>query len=404
MTEKHDVVIVGAGQAGLGLSHELTQAGREHLVLERGRVAESWRGRWHSFCLVLPNWSVRLPGLPYAGPDPDGFMRRDEIVDYIGSYATSFDAPVCEGVEVCSVEACGEGFLLRTSRGPIAAREVVLASGGYREAKLPPTTRQLADAGLEIVMAGDYRNPAALRPGRVLVVGSGQSGCQIAEELREAHRDVWMACGRAPWQPRRAGGRDLFAWIVGTRVVQQTVADLPHPSARMAPHPQMTGRDGGRDLHYRTLQAAGVVLAGHLAGVEDGRVHFAPDLADSVAFGDARYAETRQLLRQHAAQTGTPPPDLPAPEPFLADPPTSARAADFGVAIVAAGYRPAYQDLAAFPHAFDELGFPVQVDGSSTRVPGLHFMGVPFQRKRFSASLWGVEADAQVLAERLARP
>lgn len=395
------MVIVGAGQAGLCLSYELTRANKEHVILERGKVGESWRGRWDSFCLVLPNWAIQLSGHPYAGPEPDGFMRRDEFVRYLSAYAKSFGAPVREGVKVNSLQgAPNGGFMLDTSSGEMQAREVVVASGGYQKPLRPANVDQLPKSIL-VLDAESYANPAALPSGKVLVVGSGQSGCQIAEELRLAGRDVYLSCGRAPWVPRRIGDRDIVFWLVETSFMKMTLADLPSPRARLTANPQASGRDGGHDLNYRTLHAMGVKLVGHFVGVEGGRARFAPDLAESVAFGDARFSELLELIKKCAAVKGIPVPEMPAPPPFSASPPESVELSDFGAAIITSGFRPDYKSWIRFPEAFDDMGFPIQVDGSSTVVPGLHFIGVHFQRNRASAVLLGVGEDAQVLAKRM---
>lgn len=403
MNQSHDVVVIGAGSAGLSISHELTRAGREHVVLDRAEVAHSWRARWDSFALVLPNWAVRLAGAVYAGSEPDGFMPRDQFVDHLTSYARSFAAPVQEGVDVMSLTPGPGGFALETSIGPLTAREVVVATGGFQQSYRPAATQQIP-ASVQLLDAAEYRNPGSLPAGEVLVIGSGQTGCQLAEELLRAGRTVYLACGKAPWAPRRIGAHDAFWWLSRSAFMQQTTADLPSPLARLAPNPQLTGRDGGQDLNYRTLQAAGVILTGHLSGVEDGRLHFADDLADSVAFGDARYGDICQLVTNVAAQLGEPVPDLPVPAPFIASAPASVPVRNLGAAIVSSGYRPNYKSWIQVPEAFDEMGLPLQEDGSSTVVPGLHFMGVPFQRRRGSSSLFGVGSDAEALAERMESP
>jgi len=393
-----DVVIVGAGQAGLSLSHELVAAGVDHIVLERGRVGETWRGRWDSFCLVIPNWTVQLPGRRYSGDDPDGFMPRNEIVGHLVGYAQSFRAPVREGVRVTGLEPAGKGaFLLRTSEGEIRARDVVLASGGYQKPHRPPAAAQLP-ASIHAIDAETYTNPAALPPGKVLVVGSGQTGCQLAEEIAEAGRDVSLACGRAPWMPRRIEGRDNIAWVNETAFFDVTLADLPSPKTRLLANPQMSGRSGGHDLHYRTLQARGVQLLGHLMGVADGRAHFANDLAESVAFGDARYADVCELIRKTCAARAVRAPEMPPTPRFHANAPETIDLSDFGTVLFTSGFRPDYASWVRFPEAFDDMGFPIQQDGSSTVVRGLHFMGVHFQRKRKSATLLGIAEDAIVLA------
>jgi putative flavoprotein involved in K+ transport len=399
--ESCDIVIVGAGQAGLSLSYELFRSNREHIILEREKVGQRWRNRWDSFCLVLPNWTIQLAGQPYAGPEPDGFMARDEFVDYLSAYADSFKAPVREGVDVQSLEQGSDGhFLLRTTTGDISARSVVVASGGFQKSHRPAGVEQLPDS-LMVIDSPQYSNPDMLPPGTVLVVGSGQTGCQIAEELCQAGRDVVLACGRAPWWPRRIGDRDTIAWLVGTPFMNMTLAELPSPRARFGANPQASGRDGGHDLHYRTLQAMGVTLIGHLLGSEDGGVHFASDLSESVAFGDARYADLCELVRKTATRKDLPVPEMPPPAPFVADAPDRIDVAGLGAVIVTTGFRPDYKSWVRFPEAFDEMGFPLQEDGSSTVVPGLSFMGVHFQRKRISSTLMGVGDDAQVLAERM---
>ena len=190
------VVVIGAGQAGLSVSHELSAAGVDHVVLERGRVGETWRGRWDTFCLVTPNWTVRLPGGAYAGDDPDGFMPRDAIVAHLESYGRSFNAPVRERVAVTGLQPTADGFALSTSEGDLRAKTVVVTTGAYQKAHRPAAAASLP-SGLYAIDAEGYRNANAIPSGKVLVVGSGQTGCQIAEELFEAGRDVFLACGRA---------------------------------------------------------------------------------------------------------------------------------------------------------------------------------------------------------------
>jgi putative flavoprotein involved in K+ transport len=401
MRESIDLVIVGAGQAGLSLSHELVEAGREHVVLERGRVGETWRGRWDSFCLVIPNWTVQLPGGRYGGNDPDGFMPKREIVSHLVAYAESFRAPLREGVTVTGLQPGDDRtFLLSTSSGEIRAKEVVLASGGYQKAHRPAQAAGLP-ASVQVIDAEDYANPAALPPGSVLIVGSGQTGCQLAEEIHEAGRGVFLACGRAPWIPRRLDGRDTIAWINDTPYFDARLMDLPSPAARLLANPQMSGRQGGHDLNFRTLQAQGVQLLGHFVGVSNGRVHFARDLAESVAFGDTRFAQICDLIRKTCAAQSVRAPQMAPPAPFVADAPESVALGDFGTVIFTSGFRPDYASWVRLPEAFDSGGFPIQQDGSSTAVPGLHFMGVHFQRKRKSATFLGVAEDATVLAQTL---
>jgi len=264
--EHVDVLVIGGGQAGLAVSHELTAATVEHVVLERDRIGQAWRDRWDSFCLVIPNWSVRLPGGAYDGDDPDGFMPRDDIVAYLERYAAGFGAPVREGVAVRSLEVTpGGAFVARTSAGDLLADRVVLCTGAFQRAHRPPGAETLP-AHLVQLDVGQYRNPAALPAGRVLIVGSGQSGCQLAEELHEAGREVVLSCGKAPWAPRRVGGRDIAWWAVESGFMDAPIDPKDIPAARLGANITGTGHGGGHDLHLRTLQAMGVTLVGHLRG------------------------------------------------------------------------------------------------------------------------------------------
>ncbi len=319
MPTRADVIVIGGGQAGLATSRELGLAGIDHLVLERDRIGASWAGLWDNFRLNTPNWSVRLPGLPYGGPEPDAFASRAEMVAHLERYRAEMDAPVLEGVEVQALEPRGEGFELSTSDGPMSARSVVVCTGAYQRALSPPGTDGLP-AHVTMLDTRAYRNPAMVPDGDVLVVGSGQSGCQIAEDLVDAGRSVILSCGRAPWVPRRIGDHDVFWWVLETGFMSETVETLPTPAARLAANLTASGVDGGHDLHPRALQAKGVTLAGRFAGAEDGRLRFLDDLAESIEWGDARYRDFSRLVERFCAERGLEAPDLPEPAPFVEDP------------------------------------------------------------------------------------
>jgi putative flavoprotein involved in K+ transport len=403
MRERVGVVVVGAGQAGLAVSRELTQAGIAHVVLEKGRIGQTWRRRWDSFCLVTPNWSVRLPGHPYDGEDPDGFMLRDEVVAYLERYAAGFGAPVHEEVEVTSLKpGLDGGFNVETSSsGPLAAETVVLTTGAYQRPHRPAGAVTLPADLLQIDVE-DYRNPAELPLGPVLVIGSGQSGCQIAEELHEAGREVFLACGRAAWAPRRLGNHDLFWWLLETGELDEPLGSLPSPAARLAANVQATGHDGGHDLHYRTLRTMGVTLLGHFLGAEGRHARFAPDLGESVAWGDQRNARFMDRIRKLAAERGLPRPEISEPEPFSAEAPEQLNLSGFGAVVFAGGFRPDYESWVHCPGAFDEFGFPLHEEGASTVARGLCFVGVHFLRKRKSSLLIGVGEDAAIVARQIA--
>ena len=399
--ERVEVVIIGAGHAGLAVSHELQSADVEHVILERDRVGESWRKRWENFCLVTPNWTLELPGLAYEGDEPNGFVHRDEIVAHVVKYAAMLTAPIREGVDVSSVEPSAEGrFRLMLADGDLEANAVVVAAGAYRKTHRPAVASTLP-ADVNVIDADGYTRPEDLPSGKVLVVGSGQTGCQIAEELNESGREVVLSCGRAPWGPRRVDGRDIVSWVAQTPFLDHTVADLPHPNARLGANFQTTGRGGGHDLHYRTLQKAGVTLTGRIATVDDRQAVFADDLAESVAFGDARYADISNLIRKTCVERGEVPPEFPEPKPFDAQPPERMNLRDCGAVIFTSGFRPDYGDWVRFPDAFDELGFPIQQDGESSVAPGLFFIGTHFLRKRKSATFMGALEDAPIVAERI---
>jgi putative flavoprotein involved in K+ transport len=402
LSERIDTVVVGGGQAGLVVSHELARAGVDHVVLERGRIGETWRGRWDSFCLVTPNWTVQLPSHPYDGEDPNGFMLRDEIVAYLERYSAAVEAPVREGVAVTSLQSVTDGgFHLETSAGPLAAKIVILATGGYQRPHRPAGSATLAADLLQIDIE-DYHSPGDLPSGPVLVVGSGQSGCQIAEELHKAGRDVFLACGKAPWAPRRLGDHDIVWWALETGFINQPVGALPSPAARLGANVLTTGQGGGRDLHLRTLQRMGVTLLGHFLGAEARRARFAPDLMESVAWGDARYGDLMNLVRKTVAERGLPQPDIPEPEPFTAETVEEVNLDGFGAVLFAGGFRPSFDTWVRCPGVVDEFGFPIQEDGASTVVHGLYFAGVHFMRTRKSATFVGIGEDAAIVAGSIA--
>jgi putative flavoprotein involved in K+ transport len=400
MTHWEDTVVVGAGQAGLSVSHELARRGLEHVVLERGKVGQSWRGRWDSFCLVLPNWTLQLPGHAYAGDDPDGFMPRDEIVLYLETYAGTAGR-IREGVTVLSLEAGDSGgFLLHTDSEDVVANNVVLATGAYQRPHRPPAADTLPSS-LHVIDAEGYSNPSALPAGGVLVVGSGQTGGQIAEELHQAGRETFLACGKAGWLPRRIGDRDVIAWLTQTPFFEQPVTALASPLARLTGNPQASGRGGGHDMHFRTLQAMGVQLLGRLTHAEAGKLHFAADLADSVAFGDARYTDVGNLIEELCKRQGIPIPPLPEPPAFDATSPERIEVSRLSTVIFTSGFRPDYTRWVKIP-TFDDLGFPLHQEGASTVSPGLFFVGVHFLRKRKSSLFFGVGEDAIVVADQIA--
>jgi putative flavoprotein involved in K+ transport len=389
-----DVVVVGAGQAGLAVSRALGVRGVDHVVLEADRVASAWQRRWDSFTPVTPNWTLALPGAPYAGDDPEGHVPRDQIVDHLQAYADTHAGPVETGVPVERLSAAPAGrFRLETSTGPVECDQVVVCTGAFPAVHRPAIAGAFPDH-VTVLDATGYRAPDQLPEAPVLVVGSGQTGVQLAAELQASGRPVTLACGRAPWLPRRLDGEDVITALERTSYFDMTLADLPDPRWRLAANPQLSGAGGGRDLHYRVLQEQGVTLAGRLRGVRAGRAELADDLADSVAFGDARYAALRALLGAEAA--------WPDPAPFTATAPDGLDLARVGAVVLTSGFRPDHARWVELP-VFDDLGYPVVDADLATAVPGLYFCGVHWLRTRRSSVVWGVGDDAELVAETLVR-
>lgn len=406
-----DSVVIGAGQAGLAMSWALTQAGRPHVVLEaRDRLGGGWLRRWDSFCLVTPNWSMRLPGYEYDGPEPDGFTPRNGLVDYVAGYARSFDAPVLLGAGARSVEPVDEeGLRVESAGGTTVARNVIVATGAFQVAKRPALAGDLP-SDLVQLHSDDYRNPAQLPDGAVLVVGSGQSGCQLAEELHDAGRDVYLSVSSCWRAPRTYRGHDTFWWLAqrGRRAAEfgiapETVDDLPHPGIRAACNPHLSGTKGGHTINLRQFGSQGITLLGHLAAVDGDRLRLAPDLEQNLERADTFFDENvRPDLDEFIEKAGY---DAPPYEPDVVDyhPPLvetlDLRAAGVTSVIWATGYR---FDLDwVRPLSFDAMGFPIHRRGV-TNTPGLYLLGLPWLYTQTSSLLVGVGADAQHLAEHIA--
>ena len=405
---KAETVIVGAGQAGLVMSHHLGQAGRDHVVLDRrSTLGGSWQDRWNEFRLVTPNWTVSFPGQHYDGLDPDGFMPRDEVVERIARYASATAAPVHLGVDVARVAVTrGNGFRLETSAGPIDADSVVVATGSYHVPRIPPVASSLPAATTQL-HSHEYRNAGQLPPGGVLVVGSGQSGVQIAEELRDAGRSVYLSVGSAPRVPRRYRGRDIFRWLgdiavhgpkLGTGL--PTVETLPDPRLRFAPNPHLSGHGGGHETNLRQLAAEGMTLVGRVAGIDGRRLQFAPGLSGSLDRADSFFGERIQpLIERYIALAGL---DVSRDdrEPIRFGPPEVEEldldASGISTVLWTTGYRPDFGwiDLPIL----DDMGFPKQRRGV-TGVPGLYFLGLLWQHTQASATLFGPTLDAPYLLD-----
>ena len=400
--ESVDTVVIGAGQAGLSASYHLTQRGIEHVVLERGRVGETWRSeRWDGFVLNTPNWTLDLPGFPYAGPEPDAFAPRAEVIRYFEEYAESFSAPVREGAEVTHVSRDGDGFLIETVGDALAAHSVIVAAGSYQRPTPAPLGRHLPEDVFQL-HTRDYRRPAQLPDGGVLVVGSGQSGCQIADELVDAGRHVVLSVGRCPWFPRVYRGREVMHWLVETGRVDDTLESLPSPAARLACNPPVSGNDGGHDCNPRWLARRGVDLVGRIADVDGHVVRFAEGLEASLAAGDEFLTAFKRRVDEYVSLSGLDVPEAEPAEPAMPArhvPELDLRAAGVTTVLWANGFRPDHSWIEGVET--DEQGWPIHERGISP-IAGLSFVGLHWLYRRKSALLIGVGEDAEYVVSRLA--
>ena len=408
-----ETVVVGAGQAGLVMSRILGEAGREHVVLDRrSTLGGGWQDRWDAFRLVSPNWTVGVPGLDYQGTEPDGFMPRDELIDHWRRYAATIAAPVELDTDVTRLQAANGGttrFRLTTSKGTIDARNVVVAGGPFQAPYVPAAGAGL-DPSIRQVHAHHYRRPEQLAPGRILLIGTGQTGVQLAEELVAAGREVMLSVGKCGQVPRRYRGRDAFSWLraIATRGAElgvnlPTPADLPSPAARFQCNPQLSGHGGGHDVDLRRMAAEGVRLTGRFQGAAGTTARFAPDLTESLAANDASFAlRIQPLFERYIEAAGEDAPPYEAPERSDYAPPevTELDLAAEGVSTViwTSGYRPAFGWIE--PPVLDEFGLP-RGSGGLTDVDGLAFIGTPWMVDMASANLVGVVRDAQAVAARL---
>ncbi|MFV0433485.1 MAG: flavin-containing monooxygenase [Leucobacter sp.] len=401
--EVTEVLVVGAGQAGVAMSEHLGKSGIPHIVLERDRIAERWRTeRWDSLVANGPAWHDRFPGLEFDDVDPDEFAPKDRVARYFEQYAEMIDAPIRTGVEVTSVRRRdGEaGFEVETTAGPVHARYVVAATGAFQLPSIPPIVPQ--QSSIEQIHSSQYRNPEQLPEGAVLVVGAGSSGVQIADELRQAGREVYLAVGPHDRPPQRYRGRS-FVWWLGTLGLWEKAT--PSEGAEHVTI-AVSGANGGHTVDFRNLAASGITLVGRANSYENGVMRFGGDLAENIRKGDENYFAILDAADAYVARTGIDLPEEPeardlGPYPAcVTDPILELDLAEAGITSIvwATGFKVDYGWLQV--DALDERGLPEHLRGVSSE-PGVYFLGLPWQARRGSSFIWGVWHDAKYIADQI---
>ncbi|TNB48538.1 FAD-dependent oxidoreductase [Martelella lutilitoris] len=402
--EKTEVLVVGGGQAGIAMSEHLSKCGVSHLVLERDRIAERWRtARWDSLVANGPAWHDRFPGLAFESADPDSFVAKDEIADYFVDYVQKIGAPVRCGVEVTEVRRNQgrPGFRAETSEGVIEADYVVAATGAFQTPVIPPVIPE--SAGVTQIHSASYRHPGQLEDGAILIVGAGSSGVQIAEELLENGREVFLSVGPHDRPPRRYRGRDFVWWLgVLNKWDMEAVPGVEHTTIAVS------GAHGGKTVDFRKLAERGMVLLGRTEACEDGKLRFADDLRKNVEAGDANYLSLLEEADAYVVRNGLDLPEEPeahviGPDPdCIANPLQTLDLAEAGIATViwATGFGVDYGWLKV--DALDENGRPAHHRGISAE-PGVYFLGLPWQTRRGSSFIWGVWHDAKYIADHICK-
>ncbi len=400
--EYKSIVVVGGGQAGLSVSYYLKKENIDHVILERRKKFHSWRvNRWDTFCLVTPNWQCRLPDFPYAGNDPDGFMVKDEIADYLDAFAQTFNPPIFEDCEVTRITKRPEGgYLVDTSMGNYSTDQVVIATGGYDNPIVPPYAADL-DPSIMQMHSVDYRRPSQMPEGATLVVGTGQSGVQLMEDLHLAGRDVHLAVGPAPRSPRMYRGRDATDWMYDLGHYDITIDKHPNPEHAVSKtNHYMTGRDGGHEIDLRKFARDGVSLYGSVSGMDDKSIQFLPDLEKNLDDADESYLGICTAIDCYIEKNNI---DAPVelefekvwrPEQEI----THIDCEALGITSIlwAIGFRPNYGWIDV--DVFDDLGRPVYKRGVCEE-DGFYFIGLGWLNTWGSGRFLGIDEDSRYLVD-----
>lgn len=403
-----DVIVIGAGQAGLAASVCLSRLGIDHVVLEKHETGASWRRqRWDSFCLNTPNWTLNLPGCDYTGAEPDGFMDRDDFVDLLVGYANDFKVPVRPGVEVHHAAPMDDGWRVETSSGGMRARAIIVATSTHQSPRIPLAAESL-DRRILSLSAADYRAPDQLPDGKVLIVGAAQSGMQIVEDLQEAGREIFLATSSVGRIPRRYRGRDVIYWYDRTGLMDRQASDLEDPRQVFGGQPQYTGWRGGHTISLQKFYRDGVRLLGRVEEIDGATLGLAADLRQNIAAADRSSMQfcrnVDAFIERHGLSFPADGGDDPAHDPLedleSVPEPESLNLADEGVTAViwATGFGFDFSWINA--ETFDRFGYPVTRRGE-TSAGGLYFLGLNFLHTRRSGIVYGVGADAEYVAGRI---
>ena len=414
--DEFDVVVVGAGSAGLGIGYYLKQAGLKFVIVERGEVGESWRSqRWDSFAVNTPNWTNGLPGSPYDGEQPDGFYLRDELVESFERHARAHALPIRVGITVERVASVKDpdGFAVETidrsgSSNSLRTRAVVVAAGMMQSPKVPTMSERFPDS-IRQLHAAEYRSPAGLPEGAVVVIGSGQSGCQIAEDLVGAGRTVYLCTSKVARLPRRYRERDSVDWMNDLGLFDKRVSDLPDPAMQFAAQPQVSGVGRyGKAVSLQAMQRQGVHLMGRLSDVADGFLTTDDELAGHLAFADDFSTEFKRSVDAYIEADGL---DVPLGQGDPIDVPAGPEVAEAGLTTLdldATGVNTVIW-CTGFTASFDWLQVPATDDGGRpvhtrgvSAVPGIYFLGFPWLHARKSGIIFGIDEDARHISEAIA--
>jgi putative flavoprotein involved in K+ transport len=400
-----DVVVIGAGHSGLAMSRRLTELSIDHVVLERGEVANSWRTeRWDSLHLLTPNWMSRLPGMTYDGNDPDGYMSMKEVVDFVSAYAEKTSAPVQTNTTVIRVEPCRDGYSVLTNQGEWWCRAVVIASGACNKASVPAIT-DAVPGHIHQITSKDYRNPEQLAEGGVLVVGASATGLQLSDEIHKSGRPTTLAVGEHVRMPRLYRGRDIQWWMLASGILDQCIDDVDDAvRVRRLPSPQLVGTPDHSTLDLNALTTHGVRLVGRLAGIRDGKAQFSGSLRNVCSLADLKMRRLLRTFDDWAAANGVTDSVEPAEsfEPTQVEPSLPLgldfKNGEIRTIIWATGYRPDYSWLSV--PVVDHKG-QLKHDGGVVSAPGIFALGLPFLRRRKSSFIHGAEDDVRDLSQNL---